>query len=625
MARQATSSLGGIAGVFVGVVIIGALVATPIYISSLSTDSARLNSETGDAVETVRRAVLNLDEHLLRVSRLSAASEPADAPTGPVEIPDADRAALNQLTQRLQQAETRDAERGTQIDSQRVPTGPARPDQLKSIIAEHNKLMGEAKRALSELDAATVGEARGGTSLAGARIKALYRYASARVELNHVAFLHWRADQALHDASRLTSQLSQMRSLAEAVGAFGSPEQIESIDARMASIEDEARKKSAQLAELDGTIEDYRARIEGLDAASRQNRLQMADMQMRSERIDGESGRYAQLSAEARRAEAEADALRFGTLQDATPVLRNPEDLVPLEYEGGTPIIGLFALEQVADSLREQIANLQASREALTAQKRHYDTTLTGIDATVDQTIDDAQRIAAAVDARVAEAQSIEAEINTAVDAAVRDLQQSIAAARTAAGAAAQWKRDMSQADAGPESPAGQLNALISADGHMEGSMHFLLGECAYRLAAARAEQIRLVRDIHDAITRASKVTQSEIPPVPSDRIDTWRAEALEQLAVAEKAYDKAKTLFPASRAQLAGRALQGKDTVWQALAAKASVHLLRATLQEERAARIAEKDAAYELLKTAAQGREQSELMSPAIDMILELQANPS
>ena len=40
---------------------------------------------------------------------------------------------------------------------------------------------------------------------------------------------------------------------------------------------------------------------------------------------------------------------------------------------------------------------------------------------------------------------------------------------------------------------------------------------------------------------------------------------------------------------------------------------------------RKAEKDAAYDLLLKAADGRERSPLLSPTIDMILELQANPS
>jgi hypothetical protein len=351
----------------------------------------------------------------------------------------------------------------------------------------------------------------------------------------------------------------------------------------------------------------------------------MAEMQMRSELIYGPTSRYAQLSTGARQAESEADALRYGTLQGATPVLRDLDDLVGLEYEGGTPIVGLFALERIAGNLREQIANLQASREALVAQGKYYETTANGIDATVDQTVSDAQEIAGQVDALVAEAQTLEGEIDKAAIAAARDLKQAITAARLGATAASQWKRNNTSPDAAADSPEGERSAMVASDGHMEGSMHFLLGECAYQLASVHAEQIRIVKEIHDTIAKAAAATDSELPTLPSERIEAWRVIALEHLAVAEKSYEQAKNLFPTSRAQLGSRAIQGKDTVWQALAGKAAVHLLRSTLQEDQTARIAEKDAAYELLKTAAEGREQSELMSPAVDMILELQANPS
>ena len=156
--------MGGIVGVLVGVAVIGALIATPVYITSLSTDGARLNSQTDGAVETVRRAILNFDEHLIGVCQISLDPHATDAPTGPVEIPEEQQKTLRQMTQSLQKLKRQDDERGTVIDSLRVQSGRHDPRQLKKVIAEHNKLRMQAGKALAELDAATVGESRGAPS-----------------------------------------------------------------------------------------------------------------------------------------------------------------------------------------------------------------------------------------------------------------------------------------------------------------------------------------------------------------------------------------------------------------------------------------------------------------------------
>lgn len=632
MARQASSSIGGIAGGLVGVIIIGALVATPIYISTLETDRARLDSETETAVETVRRAVLNMDEHLVRIANLSERMANFGEGASEVTIPKERLDELQKMSQALRLDESTDSERGTEIADVRVaPPGGANrsatgiSSKLKGLIAEHNKLMTEANNALRELQSASAGSLQGGNSLNGARIKAIYEYAAGRVSANHAGFLNWLAEESLGDASPLVSQLAQLKQLGQAIADESPVEVGQSIDEKIARLESEATKIKSQLDQHQQTIDEYKARIEQLDNTSRQNRLQMAEMQMRKERIDTPSSRYGQLAAEARDAESQADALRYGTLMDATRMMASPEDLIGLKYEGGTPIAGLFSLEQIAANLREQLDNLDAAQKALADQKRFYDAEEASVQTAMEQTQSDATDLAETIQQIMASAQTLNDESNKAADEAVKHLTAAGNAARTASTAASTWKREMEVPDAPAESPAAELNSLIRSDGHLQGAMQFLEGECAYQIALARYNQIQLANALNDLQIRAAEASSVETTSMPTDAVEAWRNEALTQLAKAETAYGSAGKSFMQTQATLDGRRIQGKDTVWQAQAGQAAVHLLRSILKEDATERKAEKDAAYDLLQEAAKDRERSPLLTPTVDMILELQSNPS
>lgn len=632
MARQASSSIGGIAGGLVGVLIIGALVATPFYISTLGNDRARLSAETSDAVETVRRAVLNMDEHLVRISNLSERTAKFGEVSDDVTIPKERLEELQRMSQALRRAESTDAERGTEIEGVRVQAagGANRPaanitSKLKSLIAAHEKLMREANQAINALQSASVGSLQGGSSLEGARIKAVFEYASGRVDANHAALYNSSAEDALTNASPLVSQLMQLKAMGQNIAMESPVDVSQSINEKIQSINTEKMAKQSQLDELQGTIDDYTARIRDLDNTSRSNRLQMAEMQSRSERIHDNNSQYAQLAMAARDAEAQSDALRFGTLQDATRVMAGPEDLVGREYQGGTPVVGLFALEEIAANLREQIANLESAEEALSEQRRFFDAEQASVSAATEQTIADASTLADTIQEIIANIQSLEAESRKASDDAVKHLTAAANAARTASNAATAWKQDLSIPDAAAETQAGEFNSMIRSDGHMQGALQFLEGECAYQIAAVRYDQIRLAKAVHNLMIRTAEITDSMPGEMPTEEIEAWHSEAITQLAKAESAYSNAAKSFPATQASFGGRTIQGKDSVWQAQAGQAAVLLLRAVLKDDPAERKAAKDAAYELLQKAAEGRERSPLLSPTIDMILELQANPS
>ncbi|MCB9858268.1 MAG: hypothetical protein H6818_21505 [Phycisphaerales bacterium] len=632
MARQASSSIGGIAGGLVGILIIGALIATPFYISSLGSDRAQLSNDTAAAVETVRRAVLNMDEHLARISNLSAKTAEFGDVEGDVTIPKERLDELQRMSQSIRRAESADTERGTEIEDVRVAAAASgnRPaanisGKLKGLIAEHDKQMREANAALTNLKSFSVGELTGDRSLEGARIKAIFDYASGRISANHAAFLNWQAEQAIYNASPLVSQLAQLKQLGQSIGMESPIDVSASINEQIQKIAEDKAATQARLDEFQGTIDDYKARIQDLDSQSRTHRLQMAEMQSRSERIDDESGRYAQLAASAREAEAKAEALRYGTLQDATRVMASPEDLVGREYEGGTAVVGLFALEEITANLREQITNLESAERALSDQRRFFDAEEAAVRAATEETVADAGELTSTIEEIIANVQSLEAEGRKASDDAVKHLTSAANAAKTASTAASTWKQDSQIADAAIDSPDAEFNSLINADGHTQGSMQFLEAECTYQIANVRYDQIRLAQSIRDLVVRTAEVTDAPLPDMPTDDIDAWRSEALTQLARAETGFNNAAKSFPQTKANLGNRSIQGKDTVWQAQAGAAAVHLMRSVLKDDAGERKTEKDAAYDLLQKAAEGRERSPLLTPTVDMILELQANPS
>ncbi|MCA9254602.1 MAG: hypothetical protein KDA33_03150 [Phycisphaerales bacterium] len=633
MARQASSSIGGIAGGFVGVLIIGALIATPIYIGSLGSNRAQLSDKTADAVETVRRAVLNMDEHLVRIANLSEQTAGLGEVEGDVAIPQERLAELQRMSQSIRRTESADQERGTELADIRVPaTGGASrapagiPGKLKAIIAEHNKLMQTANAAINNLRSISVGDLSGDRSLEGARIKAVYDYASGRISANHAAFLNWQAETAMHNASPFITQLAELKMLGQSIGMESPTAVLAAINDRVATVDSDRASAQERLDAFQATIDDYKARIEQLDSRSRMNRLQMAEMQSRSERIYDASSRYAQLAAEARDAEAQADALRYGTLQDATRGMAGPEDLVGVKYEGGSPTIGLLALEDLARNLREQIASYDAAKDAMTEQLRQFDAESASVEAAVEQAQADAHELAKAIDEVITQSESLLEESATAADEAVKRFGSAANNAMTAATAAGAWKTDMKTEQPAEGSPAAELNEFINADGHMQGSMQFLQGECAYQIATVRYELIQLAKAISDMKLRTAEITDSPAPaPVAADRIEVWRNDALAQLTKAEAAYKSAARSFPNTRATVGTRSIQGKDTVWHAQAGEAAVHLMRAALKDDATERKASKDLAYDLLQKAAEGRERSPLLTPTVDMILELQANPS
>ena len=132
MARQASSKMGGMFGVVLAIVVVGAIIGTPFYIGLLQDDRSANNAKTLNGIQTVRRAVMNLDESLARLQ--VAGSTPADvAADVKLEIPADAKSKLQAATMSLQQVEQRDRDRGTTIDDKQIAVGMPNAGNIKSI------------------------------------------------------------------------------------------------------------------------------------------------------------------------------------------------------------------------------------------------------------------------------------------------------------------------------------------------------------------------------------------------------------------------------------------------------------------------------------------------------------
>ncbi len=624
MARQASSKMGGMFGVFLAIVVVGAIIGTPFYIGLLQDDRSANNAKTLNGIQTVRRAVMNLDESLARLQ--VTGSTPADvAPDLKLEIPAEAKSKLQAATMALQQAEQRDRDRGTTIEGKQIAVGMPNAGNIQSITQEIERTLSKAKSAVNELRLHT-----GPADIASNRATALLYYVEGRIEKSRGEYLQWQASQPLKRADQLVSYLrdySTDRSINNAIAsqAMSNDGIVASMDERIRETEDQAVEIGTQLASLQATIADYNQRIEMLESTARSNRLQMADMQAQRQPIHGDNSAYAQLAAGAREAEAKAEALRFGTLNDAEVVITGLDSIEDIEYRGGTPTIGLLSLESMANNLREQLLVLDAKKTALTEQKQHYETTAAGSDAVAAQAAEEVEKVANEIQALVEASQAKQAAASKAFDKAIDSFQQALSLASKGAINVSSWKTALTVADASAETPAAELNQMISADGDLEGTLRALAGDTAYQRAAVYSAQIDLALRLQNLINEVAKLTETELSNEYSERIEMWRGQALTSLTDAERAYQQAETQVKRGQTQADGKSIRGADSVWQIQFGQAAVHILRANLLTELANRQAEKDKAYELLKAATEGKEQSDLLTPAIDAIKQLQSNPS
>lgn len=288
MARQASSRIGGIVGIAIGLIVVVAIVATPVYIGVLQNHRSRVGSEVSSKVESIRRTILNLDENLLRLRSYSV--DTADEPVTDFEISADAQGSLNATASALQRVEQADAERGTEMADLRVAQGKPQAQSFSQLVSKQDKLLSDARKELMELQQGS------SKDLTSARISAVMKYVEGRLEKNRGDYLLWKAEQALDRATEMANTLQGIGGDRDLALKSKPTELVGMIDSKIAETNDTIETKRDELAKLDATIADFNARIETLDQTARSNRLQMADMQARRASIHDENGQYARLA-----------------------------------------------------------------------------------------------------------------------------------------------------------------------------------------------------------------------------------------------------------------------------------------------------------------------------------------
>src|SRR3989304_5406510 len=82
VARESKSSMAGVVGAVLGLLIVGGLAGTPFYMNLLQSDERSLEASAQADVETIRRAALGLDQPLASLGDVEAALPEEDRLTG---------------------------------------------------------------------------------------------------------------------------------------------------------------------------------------------------------------------------------------------------------------------------------------------------------------------------------------------------------------------------------------------------------------------------------------------------------------------------------------------------------------------------------------------------------------
>ncbi|MFH1416971.1 MAG: hypothetical protein ABII12_01605 [Planctomycetota bacterium] len=131
-----------------------------------------------------------------------------------------------------------------------------------------------------------------------------------------------------------------------------------------------------------------------------------------------------------------------------------------------------------------------------------------------------------------------------------------------------------------------------------------------------------------DLANSAAEFAGEAAPNDLTDRIQQLRQEADEKLVgtganSAAKHYEAAIQLLKGSSVRTDSGTISGSNYLWQVQMSEAAVYLLRSTISPGVDGR-PDRDSqnrAYDLLKEAAEGREESPLLAPAVDTLLYLQ----
>jgi hypothetical protein len=377
---------------------------------------------------------------------------------------------------------------------------------------------------------------------------------------------------------------------------------IEEQTAAQAAAQDAVKKLSDAVAARE-------SKAKSLESSAAEKRARMAELASSSS-LGGASGReYLRLSNEARQEEAEATAIRYGSLANAKSTDQAFDFPMP-KYEGGTPAPG--TRDSRLEDRKQEAALIDAHKAELSKQQQALTDASSQLDAQKAE-------VTKAIDALAESLGQLMTEADKHADAARKSYDEAAktlaTASRSAKAAVADAKKRTSDAKAGNPD---ERQKRVADDGDMEGSMHCLSAEIAFQLALIDAARINLA----ESTAAAKAAISGEKAAAPDEDIEKLRTDAANQLAEATKSYEQAANLISKTSAKFAdGTSISGKNYVWQVQMGQVAVQLLKSALADKPEDRASSQEAAYKTLGEIVKGREQSPLIAPALETLAYLQ----
>jgi hypothetical protein len=640
VANAPKRSLGSILGVVLGIVLVGGIAATPFYLSKFEPSDRAVNNAAAADVETVRRVVLNLDQNLGVLADMDAALADSDklTPAAAEEIKsdhpevfgDELSRGLNQTAQMLKQAQQADEARSTAISGAAAQTGllsagAAVGQPRRDYLAANTALRAQAQSAIERLKHLTVGDVTAGSVMAVSRMEGMYHYLAGRMHGNRADFHQeqasvWRraAIERLQSVASLRRDVAALQTQMPTTAIANVRDLITQVDGKIELAEE-------QLSELRPIVESFEAELADLDGKAAEAYRQMAELTVGDGQIrqTEDAPRYAKLAAKKRAAESKAAALLNGTLVDAEVVPAATDDTSAVKYVGGTPKPGLRDLRFRLQQIEEDLAAWQSSKAALEKQEETLKTQSKQAEA-------QRREAAASAETYSTEVRDLLAKADTFADAARKARGEALQAFKQADSLAQNAARDAKnrtkiaaeKARAAGATP-NECYELVSKDGETEASILCLSAEIAFNVAAINASEIEDLKDKFATQSLVAKLSGGDEPADVNEKIQGLNAEASKRLADATKAYEAAEKLVAGVSVKSGAGSISGQNYVWQVQVGEAAVQLMRANLAAlvEGTPDREAQDKAYEILTKVVQGREQSPLISPAIDTLQYLQ----
>ena len=577
MTSKAGTSVGGIVGFILGLLVVGGLAGTPLYLNLLRTDQDAVDADVRDDVEAVRRIVLNLDEHLGVMS-----------------------AVYGSLGEE------------------------ARPESkaMRDLLANNDELLMKAQAIFRKFTEVRHGGEYATDHLAVNRIGAVFYLSIGKINGNRAEFEERFAEAMRGQFNRRINGLVALKRSADLLDAGKPTEALSRIEERTVQLEAIRQVLDTTHSDLKNAIADKEAEVSRLESAGAEARRGLIGLETQGLSSDEYQSAFAELSAVVRTTDAKVSALRHGTLEGGTLVFDETTDLLDAVYEGGVPQMGIRDLSHGMELLQGQLSAVEKTKTELDEQREKLNQSIESLDA-------EKTKILTQVDTIAEEIDELRARADQHTERAAQSRRKALIAFGSSAEhimvalkAAKKRTRDAATALSEMGEVVDERLQRIKKDSDTEAALHCLNADVAYNTALTRLNIMNALQAKYDADSFAYEMSGGVAPAAISDQIDAVREQAAEKLAVALDAFKDARNKIKNMTVRGSdGTTISGNNLLWQIDVGEAAVHLLEANLAADRAQRAQAQDKAYELLTSAAQDREQSPLLAPAIDTLLFLQ----